>query len=169
VVEPRNRDLRILDCGWWLVLLLMLAFGRGTWAGEATRAATEPALEDRVMALASELRCLVCQNQTLADSHAPLAMDLRDQIREKMRQGASERDIVDYMVARYGDFVLYRPPFKLSTLLLWAGPGLLVIAGLATLYFRLARRRAEPKAELSAEEHARAVALLEGNGDRERQ
>ena len=128
--------------------------------------AADPALEERVTALASELRCLVCQNQTLADSNAPLAMDLRNQIREKMQQGASERDIVDYMVSRYGDFVLYRPPFKATTVLLWVGPVLLMIAGLAVLFFRLARRRAEPKTELSDEEHSRATALLKGDGER---
>jgi cytochrome c-type biogenesis protein CcmH len=145
----------------------MLSLAHGAWAGEAAPAAANPALEERVTALASELRCLVCQNQTLADSNAPLAVDLRNQIREKMQQGASERAIVDYMVSRYGDFVLYRPPFKSTTVLLWAGPILLMIAGLATLFFRLARRRAEPKAELSDEERARAAALLKGNGDGE--
>ena len=174
---------------WLLVLLLMLAFGRPALAGEtppspreavpspgetapaagkAMPSAADPALEDKVTAVASELRCLVCQNQTLADSNAPLAVDLRNQIREKMQQGASERDIVDYMVSRYGDFVLYRPPFKATTVLLWAGPALLMIAGLAALFFRLARRRAEPKTELSKEERARAAALFKGNGDGER-
>lgn len=151
-----------------ILLVAVLGVARVVSAGEAAPAAPDPALEERVMALATELRCLVCQNQTLADSHAPLAVDLRNQIREKMRQGESEGDIVKYMVARYGDFVLYRPPFKATTFLLWAGPALLVIAGLATLFFRLARRRAEPKTELSAEDHARAAALLEGNADGER-
>jgi cytochrome c-type biogenesis protein CcmH len=143
----------------------MLSLAHSAWAGEAKPAAADPVLEERVTTLASELRCLVCQNQTLADSNAPLAVDLRNQIRERMRQGASERDIVDYMVSRYGDFVLYRPPFKATTVLLWAGPILLMIAGLATLFFRLARRRAEPKAELSDEERARAAALLKGDGE----
>ena len=119
------------------------------------------------MALASELRCLVCQNQSLADSHAPLAVDLRNQIREKMQQGASERDIVNYMVDRYGDFVLYRPPFKPATILLWAGPLLLMLGGMAALWIRLARRRTEPKAVLSAEDRARAAALLENDHDGE--
>src|SRR6185295_4254372 len=114
----------------------------------------DPVLEKRVRDLSSELRCLVCQNQTLADSHAPLAVDLRNQIREKMQQGASEHDIVDYMVARYGDFVLYRPPFKATTVLLWAGPMLLMLAGLAALFFRLARRRSESQPELSDEQRS---------------
>jgi cytochrome c-type biogenesis protein CcmH len=145
----------------------MLACGRIAWAGEAAPAAADPALEARVMAVASELRCLVCQNQTLADSHAPLAVDLRNQIREKMQQGASEHDIVDYMVARYGDFVLYRPPFKATTVLLWAGPMLLMLAGLAALFFRLARRRGESQSELSDEQRTRAQAMLADGKDTE--
>jgi cytochrome c-type biogenesis protein CcmH len=148
-----------------LSLVLVIVLSRSAWAGEATPAAADPALEERMMALATELRCLVCQNQTLADSHAPLAIDLRNQIREQMRQGASESDIVKYMVARYGDFVLYRPPLKATTILLWAGPLLLLMGGLAALFLRLARRRAEPRAEFSAEQHARAAALLESDRD----
>ena len=154
----------------FLVLSAMLSLGCPAWAGEAKPAAEDPALEARVNALASELRCLVCQNQTLADSNAPLAVDLRNQIRERMQQGASERDIIGFLVERYGDFVLYRPPFKSTTLLLWAGPMLLVIAGLAALYYRLARRRREvAKPELSGEERARAAALLSGKADAEKQ
>jgi len=155
---------------WCLVLvLLVLAPVHAAWAGEAQPAAADPALEARVNALANELRCLVCQNQTLADSNAPLAVDLRNQIREKMQQGASEGDIIGFMVERYGDFVLYRPPFKSRTLLLWAGPMLLMIAGLAGLYYRLARRRREVvKPELSGEERARAAALLSGDADAEK-
>ena len=147
-----------------ITLILLAVLVHAAWAGEAKPAAADPALEERVTAVATELRCLVCQNQTLADSNAPLAVDLRNQIRERMRAGASERDIVDFMVARYGDFVLYRPPFKATTVLLWAGPILLMIAGFAVLFLRLSRRRAEPGRELSDEEKARAAALL---GDRD--
>jgi len=146
----------------------MFSLGCPAWAGEAAPAAADPALEARVTAVASELRCLVCQNQTLADSNAPLAVDLRDQIREQMQQGASERDVVDYMVARYGDFVRYRPPFKAATVLLWAGPALLVMAGFIALFYRLRRRRSEPAPDLTAEDSARAAALLAGNTDAER-
>ena len=154
---------------WLLVVLLALSFGGPAHAGEAKPAAADPALEERVIALASELRCLVCQNQTLADSGAPLAVDLRNQIREKMRAGASERDIIDFLVERYGDFVLYRPPFKATTWLLWIGPILLMIAGLAALYYRLARRRREvAQPELSGEERARAEALLSGKAGAEK-
>ena len=145
-------------------LVLLLAFGSWAHAGEAQPAAADPALEERITAVASELRCLVCQNQTLADSNAPLAVDLRNQIRERMREGASERDIIACMVERYGDFVLYRPPWKATTLLLWLGPIALMIGGLAALYYRLIRRRREDaKPALSGEERARASALLSGD------
>src|SRR5919106_2786567 len=103
--------------------VLLLAFCAAAWGAE------DPMLEKRVAALADELRCLVCQNQTLADSNAPLAVDLRNQIREQLAKGASERDVVDFMVARYGDFVLYRPPFKASTIALWFGPFIFLILG----------------------------------------
>ena len=152
-----------------IVLVLLLAFASWAHAGEAQPAAADPVLEERVTALATELRCLVCQNQTLADSNAPLAIDLRNQIRERMREGASERDIIGFMVERYGDFVLYRPPWKATTLLLWLGPVLLMLGGLAALYTRIARRRREgAKLELSGEERARAAALLSGDSGAEK-
>lgn len=122
--------------------------------------AQDPALERRVTNLAHELRCLVCQNQTLAESNAPLAVDLRNQIREQLAAGRSERDVVDFMVARYGDFVLYRPPLKASTLLLWAGPFLFLVAGFYFL-LRFLRRRRIPEPQLSEAERARAAKLLE--------
>jgi cytochrome c-type biogenesis protein CcmH len=123
-------------------------------------AAEEPALEKRVTAIASELRCLVCQNQTIADSNADLALDLRNTIREQLKKGASEKDVIDFMVARYGDFVLYRPPLKTSTVLLWFGP-LLLVAGGAWLLARRLRRKRPAEAELSEAERARAARLLE--------
>ena len=90
-------------------------------------------LDARTMALAEELRCLVCQNQSLADSHAPLALDLRQQIHQQLAQGRSEQQVVEFMVQRYGDFVLYEPPLNAGTALLWFGPLLLLAAGLAAL------------------------------------
>ena len=123
-------------------------------------AAEEPALEKRVTHIASELRCLVCQNQTIADSNADLALDLRNTIREQLKKGASEKDVIDFMVARYGDFVLYRPPLKTSTVLLWFGP-LLLVAGGAWLLARRLRRKRPAEAELSEAERARAARLLE--------
>jgi cytochrome c-type biogenesis protein CcmH len=110
-------------------------------AREATPVAADPKLEARVMALAAELRCLVCQNQTIADSNAGLAEDLRAQIRTQLAAGATESQVRDYMTARYGDFVLYRPPFKASTSLLWAGPALLMALGLGALFTVLRRRQ----------------------------
>ena len=140
-----------------LVFMLPLAY-----AGEAVPTADDVALEKRVMAVAGELRCLVCQNQTIADSHAELAIDLRNQVREKLRQGMSEREIVDYMVVRYGDFVLYRPLMKRSTLLLWFGPLLLLIGAFGVLAIKLRQRQKTIRQapELSADEHARAASLL---------
>jgi cytochrome c-type biogenesis protein CcmH len=116
--------------------------------------------EKRVAALANELRCLVCQNQTLADSNAPLAVDLRNQIREQLAAGKSEQDVLDFMVARYGDFVLYRPPLKAATLALWIGPFVFLVLGIWLLARRLRRRRV-PEPELSGTERARAAKLLE--------
>jgi cytochrome c-type biogenesis protein CcmH len=126
----------------------------------AALAQSDPAMDKRVAALAVELRCLVCQNQTLADSNAPLAVDLRNQIREQFKQGASEQDVIDFMVARYGDFVLYKPPFKASTLALWLGPFVLLALGVWALLRQIARRRV-PAPELSAAERDRAARLLE--------
>lgn len=137
-------------------LLLVLA----CLAPLALRAAEDPALEKRVSSLAHELRCLVCQNQSLAESNASLAVDLRNQIREQLKDGKSEQDVIDFMVARYGDFVLYRPPLKLTTLALWTGPFLLLALGVFVLVRRIARRRV-PEAALSDAERARAAQLLE--------
>jgi cytochrome c-type biogenesis protein CcmH len=129
-------------------------------AGAALAQGTDPALEKRAAGLAHELRCLVCQNQTIAESNAPLAVDLRHQIREQLEKGASDQDVIDFMVARYGDFVLYRPPFKATTVALWTGPFVLLALGAFFAWRRVVRRRA-PEAELSAAERERAAKLLE--------
>ena len=151
-----------------LVLAFLLLLGGAAWAKEAAPAAADPLLEERVMAIAAELRCLVCQNQTIAESDADLAKDLRNQVREKLLAGQSERDIMDYMTARYGDFVLWRPPFKPITLLLWLGPVLLLLAGLLALYYRLVRARDAGAIELSEAERARAALLLDSPREMER-
>ena len=137
-------------------------------AREAVSTADDPVLEKRVVDLTSELRCLVCQNQSLADSHADLAIDLKNQVRGQMLAGKSDTEIRNYMVARYGDFVLYDPPFKPSTLLLWAGPFALLLIGLLGLarYLR-SRRRRLPAVELTPAERARAEALLHGGSGSE--
>ena len=120
------------------------------------------------MALSEKLRCLVCQNQTIADSHADLAIDLRNQVREQLRQGKTEQQVLDYMVERYGDFVLFLPQVKSTTWLLWFGPFLLLVVGIAVLIVKLRQRRKllQQIPELSVEEHARAAAMLSGTGER---
>ena len=143
-----------------LLALLIVAASGFVHAGEAAPAAENPALEKRVNAVASELRCLVCQNQTIADSNAGLAIDLKNQIRERMQQGDSDRQIVDFMVERYGDFVLYRPPMKGTTLLLWFGPGLLLLTGLVVLFRKLRAQAAASDIALTSAERERASRLL---------
>ncbi len=144
-----------------VTLALALAPAR---AADAVPTAADPALEARVQAITVELRCLVCQNQTVAESTAPLAIDLKDQVREQLRAGKSEAAILQFMTERYGDFVLYRPPLKASTLLLWGGPLLLVLGGLVLLWRTLSQRaRALQVAAMSKAEHERAARLLEGD------
>jgi cytochrome c-type biogenesis protein CcmH len=123
---------------WLAALLLALPLLAG--AKEAAPAAADPVLEARLLRIAAELRCLVCQNQTIADSHADLAQDLRRQVREMLVRGDTDQQILDYMTARYGDFVLYRPPVKSTTALLWYGPAVLLLGGLVALVLLLRRR-----------------------------
>jgi cytochrome c-type biogenesis protein CcmH len=141
-----------------LCALLMLVL-----ATLPVQAREDPVVDKRVMSLASELRCLVCQNQTLADSNAELAVDMRNRIREEVVRGASDEEVVELMVSRYGDFVLYRPPFKATTWLLWAGPFILLALG-ATLLVRRVRQGRPADGALSEAERARAARLLDGNG-----
>jgi cytochrome c-type biogenesis protein CcmH len=130
-------------------------------AEEARPLADNPQIEARLKTLAVELRCLVCQNQTLADSNAPLAEDLRREVREMIAKDMSDREIIDFLVQRYGDFVLYRPPWKASTTLLWLGPFLLLIAGATGLVLALRRRQKKlTDVTLSEEEHNRVAQLL---------
>ncbi len=133
-------------------------------ATEAALAA-DPVAEKRLQHLSEELRCLVCQNQTIADSNAELAQDLRREIRGMIKDGKSDKEIIDFMVVRYGDFVLYRPPVKGITLLLWGGPVALMLLGLAVLVSYLRRRAARIAVDqpLSADETSRADALLKEN------
>jgi len=109
-------------------------------AEEARPLQANVVVEAQVQRLSEELRCLVCQNQTIADSHAELAQDLKQEIREMAAKGMSDQAIIDYLVARYGDFVRYRPPLKASTLLLWLGPFALMLAGAIGLVVMLRRR-----------------------------
>ena len=150
----------------WLLLSLAWLVSASSVAKEATPASDDPALEARVLAVAEELRCLVCQNETIAASQADLAVDLRQQIRQKLKAGQSQQEILDFMVARYGDFVLYRPPLKATTLLLWVGPFVLLGSAALTLLLHIRRRRREAQAQgWSAEQAQRARALLDdGSG-----
>lgn len=152
-----------LFLGCWLALSSVLAFG-----AEAQSASADPVLEQHVMAISHELRCLVCQNQTIADSNAELAVDLRNQVREKLQQGMSDKDIVDYMVQRYGDFVLYRPPVKATTWLLWFGPFMLLIGGIVFLGLKLRRGR-PPVEDLPPADMQRAAELLRATPDAKEQ
>jgi cytochrome c-type biogenesis protein CcmH len=122
----------------------------------------EAVIERRAGEIAAELRCLVCQNQTLADSNASLAVDLKNEIKEMLRKNKTEEEIKAYMVERYGDFVLYRPPVKTTTLLLWAGPVIFLLAGLAAVVV-VVRKRAAPTVQLSESEREAAARLLDSS------
>ena len=123
--------------------------------------ADDPVIEQRLLKLAEDLRCLVCQNESLAGSHAALAEDLRREIRTLMKAGKSDKEVVDYLTERYGDFVLYRPPFKPLTWLLWLGPVLFLGIGGGAWVMALRRRRDVPAAPLDEKMRAAAAQLLE--------
>jgi len=139
---------------WLLLLALLAALGRVHAA---------PGLEEREVALATSLRCMVCQNQTLAESNAPLALDMRRQIHEQLAAGRSEAQIRDYFEERYGAFVRYDPPFRPSTWLLWLGPFALLLLGLAVLARIVRRRQRAAPQPLTPAERSRAAALLKGD------
>jgi cytochrome c-type biogenesis protein CcmH len=146
----------------WLQWLVLCGSASAVIAGTAADTAADPALEARVNAVSAELRCLVCQNQTLADSHAPLAIDLKNQVREQLRAGRSAEQVVDYMTERYGDFVRYRPPWKATTLPLWLGPLALLLGGGVLLWREMYRHTRHQGALdlMSAVDSERAVQLL---------
>jgi len=141
-----------------LLLLLVCAVG---WAKDAAPLADDPIVEKRLIAISEEMRCLVCQNESLAGSHADLAQDLRRELRGLIKEGKSDEEIKEFMVSRYGDFVLYRPRLQPTTWLLWLGPFVFMIVGVFVLVAYLRRRSREVKDEsLTAEECQRAEALL---------
>jgi cytochrome c-type biogenesis protein CcmH len=148
-----------------VTLILLACVGFYAIAKDAQSSAEDPVLEDRVMNLARELRCLVCQNETLADSRADLAVDLRNQIREQMKAGKTDKEILAFMTERYGKFILFRPPVDPTTYLLWFGPFVLLLGGLLVL-FRYVKQRRELIVEqpLSADERRRAEAMLKTSG-----
>jgi cytochrome c-type biogenesis protein CcmH len=130
-------------------------------AGEAQSNAEDPVIEQRMVNLAEELRCLVCQNESLAGSHAELAEDLRREIRAQMKAGKNDKQVVEYLTTRYGDFVLYRPPFKPLTYLLWLGPLLFLGIGLSVWFVTLKKRRALQASPVDAKQLAAAAQLLD--------
>lgn len=139
----------------WLALACALS------TGMAAAQQTDGELNARTMAIAQELRCLVCQNQSLADSHAGLALDLRAQIEDQLRQGRSRQQILDYMTERYGSFILYKPPVQWSTLLLWLGPGLLLALAFTGFWLQLRRRQSPASPSASPMDRTRIARLLE--------
>ena len=143
----------------WVAVVLALHFS--LVSGQES-----PATEQRIRHLSEKLRCLVCQNQTLADSPAELAVDLRRQLHEQVKAGRSDEQILDFMVQRYGDFVLYEPPLKASTALLWIGPFVLLAAAAAALIAILRRRRSAPEEAALGPEDRRLVERVLGPGDR---
>ncbi len=130
---------------------------------EATATDFDPVEHKRVLGISEQLRCLVCQNQSIADSNAELAVDLRNQVIEQINAGRTDKEIIDYMVERYGDFVLYNPPFKASTVILWVGPIVLFLGALLAFYINIRRRKSakdvSPKS-LSPDEMKKAEELL---------
>lgn len=144
-----------------ILILLFCLLPTFSYAGEAKDLAADPVLEKRMIGLAEKLRCLVCQNESLASSHAELAEDLRREVREQMAKGKSDQEIIDYLVVRYGDFVLYEPPMKSYTLLLWFGPFALLLIGAGVLVFQLRKRRQTvQESVLTPEAQQRAASLL---------
>ena len=151
----------MMRCISFLLLIGFITIGSAAVAKEAVPMAADPEMEKIVNEISAELRCLVCQNQTIADSHAGLAVDLKNQVREMVKQGKTRDDVVDYMVERYGDFVRYRPPIKPSTYILWVGPFLLLAGGLIILVVNLRKRKViAPDAPLSEEDHQKLESIL---------
>jgi len=162
---PPTSTLRLNLALIWLsaicLALLLLAYASPSHAQSAKPVAEDPVLEKKVITLSNELRCLVCQNQTIADSNAELAVDLRNQVRKQLSEGKSDREILDYMVQRYGEFVLYRPPFNYKTILLWAGPFLLLLIAMFILIQQIRTRHKHlASEEFNQSDLSRAKALL---------
>lgn len=159
-MRPRGTMLR-LGAAAWLLAVLIGAWGMAplSIAGEA-ESMLDPALEARIKNLEAELRCLVCQGQSIAESDSGFAQDIRAEIEGMMRAGKSDQEITEFLVQRYGDFILFRPPVKSTTALLWAGPLILLTAGAVLLVVMTLRQRRAPRRELSAEEVRQAESLL---------
>ncbi len=156
---------RVLFCLMALCIAALPALQQTARAGEAAPTEFDPGTHKRVLGISQQLRCLVCQNQSIADSNAELAVDLRNQVVAQIKQGRTDKEIISYMVERYGDFVLYNPPLKASTVILWAGPAVLFFVALIWGYVALRRRKmivSQTERRLTAEEKKRAEELLRG-------
>ena len=148
-----------------LFLLCLIPSFATAQVQEEERPSDDPVIEARLAKLSKELRCLQCQNQTLADSPAGLAADLRREIRVQMKAGKSDQEIVTFLTQRYGDFILYKPRVTFTTYLLWFGPFVLLLSGLYVLFRYIRQRRDSiPEKPLSADERRRAEELLAASG-----
>lgn len=144
-----------------IAMALLVTVAWTVQAEEAEYMGGDPVMHNRVMGVSAELRCLVCQGQSLADSNSDFARDMRQQIQELMEDGMSDRQVVDFMVERYGDYIRYRPPLKSTTVLLWFGPALLLALGIGVLYLNVLRRKKQIQdTPLSAADQRRAAELL---------
>ena len=147
---------------YWLAFILALQCALSSWAGEAAPLAEDPVVEQRLMAISEELRCLVCQNETLAASRAELAQDLRREVRNLIKANKSDAEIKEFLVSRYGDFVLYRPTVKPTTWLLWFGPFVLLVGALWGLVRLVRRNQRDVKGTtLDAAQREKAQSLLQ--------
>ncbi len=147
--------MKLPHCRIMVLLILWLGLAGTAWSRIEALEFRNPQIEQDYNTLVEELRCLVCQNQNLKDSNADLAKDLRHQTYQMLQSGKSKQDVIDYMVARYGDFVLYRPPLKSNTILLWTGPFLLLLLVLALVIRRIQRSRSVEPPEPETLEQAR--------------
>ena len=157
-------SLKHVFAGGLMVAVAALSAG-SVAAAEAEPTAFDPIAHQRVVEVSEQLRCLVCQNQSIAESNAELAVDLRNQVIEQVKAGKTNKEIIDFMVERYGDFVLYKPPFKMTTAILWLGPLALFVIGVGAFYVNLRRRKRlveEAVKPLSKEGQALAADLLSG-------
>lgn len=150
--------------GLFFILFLFLITPSVGWSKEAIPVAEDPIIEKRMLTLTMDLRCLVCQNESIADSRADFSNDIRREIREQIKANKTDQEIVQFLVDRYGDFVLYNPPMKPTTILLWFGPVILFLIGLGSLIVYLRRRRVQIQdVSLSQVQLERAEALLNEN------
>lgn len=157
MARPLNRAMKIASLFFVLLLLIPLT----GWSKEAIPVAEDPEIEKRMLALTMDLRCLVCQNEPISDSRAEFSNDIRREIRTQIKANKTDEEIIQFLVDRYGDFILYNPPVKATTVFLWFGPALLFVIALGALIVQLKRRRAQvEEVSLSQEQVEQAEALL---------